>query len=320
MSSDSRPAWFHRALAVPSGTGEVAVNGVPIRYITWGEVGRPGLVLIHGSNAHKEWWRFVAPYLADQFRVAALDLSGNGDSGWRERYSGPQFAEEVWAVCAAAQLGPRPTIIGHSFGGFVALETAFRFGHDASGVILADFTVRPPEAYTEWGRRAEREPGQPRRGTRVYDTFEAALARFRLMPEQPCARYMLDYIGQHSLRQVENGWTWKFDPSLFDHLEMGMAQRDKFATLRCRSAVILGEHSTDGGALAAPYMRELTRGITPIFMVPDTYHHMMFDEPVAFAMALKGVALAWQREERADELAAALRAVVPERPPLDVRE
>jgi pimeloyl-ACP methyl ester carboxylesterase len=314
VRNESKPAWFDRALAVPSEQGDVEVDGVRIRFETWGEVGLPGLVLIHGSNAHREWWRFVAPFLADQFRVAALDLSGNGDSGWRERYTGAHFAAEVWGVCQAARLGPRPTIIGHSFGGFVALEAAYRHGHESSGVILADFTVRPPEAYTEWGRRAEREGVQPRRGTRVYETFEAALARFRLMPEQPCPRWMLDHIGAQSLRQVDGGWTWKFDPALFDHLEMGMAQRDKFATLACRSAVILGEHSTDGGALAAPYMREITRGITPIFMVPGTYHHLMFDEPIAFAMAIKGIALSWQREERADELAAALHAIAPVRP------
>lgn len=313
-STEQRPGWFERALAVGTEPGEVVVDGVPIRYLTWGAAGLPGMVLIHGSNAHKEWWRFVAPFLADQFRVAALDLSGNGDSGWRERYSGAAFAAEVFAVCEAAGLGPRPLVVGHSFGGFVALETAFRYGRDLAGVVLADFTVRDPESYTEWGRRAEREGVAPRRGTRVYETFAAALARFRLMPEQPCPPWLLDYLGGHSLRQVEGGWTWKFDPALFDHLEMGAAQRDKFATLECRSAVVLGEHSADEGALAAPYMRELTRGITPIFMVPGTHHHLMFEEPIAFAMALKGICLAWLREERADELAAALRAVVPQRP------
>ena len=314
MSNASKPAWFDRALTVPATAGSVDVDGIPIRYIVWGDEGLPGLVLLHGSNAHKEWWRFVAPFLCDQFRVAAFDLSGNGDSGWREQYSGRNFSDETWAVCRVAGLGPRPTVIGHSFGGFAALEAAFRHGDSLTGLILADFTVRPPEAYTEWGRRAELEGVAPRRGTRVYASFEEALARFRLMPDQPCERYMLDYMGTHSLRQVPGGWTWKFDPALFDHLEMGMAQRDKFATLDCRSAVILGEHSTDGGALAAPYMRELTNGITPIFMVPGTHHHLMFDEPVAFAMAIKGVVLSWLREDRADELATRLRAVPPVRP------
>src|SRR4051812_32154542 len=184
-STPQRPGWFTRALASTGERGSVNVAGVPINYRAWGEVGRPGIALVHGSNAHLEWWRFVAPFLADRFRVVALDLSGNGDSGWREAYSGTQLAEEVWSVCTAARLGPRPFIVGHSFGGFVVLETGAICGPQLGGIILADFTVSAPQDYTEWGLRAERE-GKTRRATRVYPDLASAMARFRLIPEQPC--------------------------------------------------------------------------------------------------------------------------------------
>jgi hypothetical protein len=47
---------------------------------------------------------------------------------------------------------------------------------------------------------------------RVYETFDAALARFRLMPEQPCDNpFIVEFIGRHSLRRAEDGWVWKFD-------------------------------------------------------------------------------------------------------------
>ena len=135
------PHWFQRALDAPSEPGDVVVEGANIHFETWGEVGKPGVVLIHGSNAHLEWWRFVAPYLADNFRVAALDSSGNGDSAWRPRYSARLLADEVWAVCQAASLGPDPFVVGHSFGGFVALETGHRHGDALGGIIFLDFTV-----------------------------------------------------------------------------------------------------------------------------------------------------------------------------------
>ena len=134
----------------------------------------------------------------------------------------------MWAVCQAAELGARPFVVGHSFGGFVVLETGHYYGDRLGGIVLADFTVSPPEDYTEWGGRAERE-GKTRRATRVYADIETALARFRLIPEQPCQHpYVVDYIARQSLRPVEGGWTWKFDPALFDHLEMGADQCDKF--------------------------------------------------------------------------------------------
>ncbi len=306
MSTET-PYWFQRALETPSQPGDVEVDGVRIHYETWGETGRPGIALIHGSNAHLEWWRFVAPFLADQFRVVALDSSGNGDSGWRERYSGEVLAREVHAVIGAAELGDRPFVVGHSFGGFVALETGHRYGAELGGVVFLDFTTAPPEQYVEWGLRAEREELKPRRGTRVYEDRDAALARFRFIPEQPVTHpCVLDYIADKSLRPVEGGWTWKFDPALFDYLEMGIDQRDRFAAMACRSAVILGEDSADEGAFFAGHMAEITAGHLPMFKIPGTYHHLMFDDPIAVAMAIKAVLLTWRGEDGAAEMRAAL--------------
>ncbi|MEQ8860113.1 MAG: alpha/beta hydrolase [Pseudomonadales bacterium] len=307
MNDATTPFWFDRALTTPSTPGDIEVDGVRIHYETWGEVGRPGVVLIHGSNAHLEWWRFVAPFLADDFRVVALDSSGNGDSGWRERYSGEVLAREVREVCRAAALGERPFVVGHSFGGFVALETGHRYGHELGGVIFMDFTTAPPEQYVEWGLRAEREGVQPRRGTRVYPERAQALARFRYVPEQPVTHPCVhEYIAGRSLRQVEGGWTWKFDPALFDHLEMGIDQRDRFAAMACRSAVILGEDSADEGAFYADHMAEISAGLLPIFRIPGTHHHLMFDDPVAVAMATKAILLTWRGADGAADIRAAL--------------
>ena len=177
------PAWYTHCLATPSERGRVEVAGANIEFETWGEVGKPGVILIHGSNAHLEWWRFTAPFLADKFRVAALDLSGNGDSDWRDVYTGQLFAQEVWSVIEQAQLGENPYVVGHSFGGFVALETGHYFGDQLGGVCFMDFTTAPPEEYLEWGMRAEREGVEPGRKLRIYEDKNTALGRFRFIPE-----------------------------------------------------------------------------------------------------------------------------------------
>ncbi|XOV88003.1 MAG: alpha/beta fold hydrolase [Pseudomonadota bacterium] len=294
------PAWFTRAIATDSVRQQLTLDGCLINYETWGERGLPGIVLVHGSNANLEWWRFVAPFLADQFRVAAIDLSGNGDSGWRERYSGEVFAREVKAVCEAAELGEKPFVVAHSFGGFVALETGHYFGQELGGIIFGDFTVAPPEQYVEWGKEYEKRGGQPARPTRVYEDKATAMGRFRLVPAQPCQHpYIIDYLADKALRQVDGGWTWKFDPSLFDHLEMGIDQAQKFIDLSCRAAIVLGEHSTDGGALTADYCREITGGTMPIFTIPETFHHFMFDEPMATVTTIKGILLTWLQADAA---------------------
>lgn len=304
------PFWLERALAVPSQTGNVEVAGANIVFETWGKIGNPGIVLIHGSNAHLEWWRFTAPFLADNFRVAALDLSGNGNSDWRERYTGELLAEEVWQVCQAAELGDKPFVVGHSFGGWVALETGKYHDTELGGILFMDFTTAPPEQYLEWGLRAEREGVDPGRKLRVYEEKEAALKRFRFIPEQPGVHpAVLAHLAEYGLKAVDGGWTWKFDPALFDHMEMGSAQRDTFAQLTTKRALMLGEKSEDEGAFYADHMLAITGGLLPTVTVPGTFHHLMFDQPVAVAMAMKMLLLEWHRQNNNAAYEAALAAV-----------
>ncbi|MGB1756286.1 MAG: alpha/beta fold hydrolase [Pseudomonadales bacterium] len=306
------PFWLERALAVPSQTGNVEVAGANIVFETWGKIGNPGIVLIHRSNAHLEWWRFTAPFLADNFRVAALDLSGNGNSDWRERYTGELLAEEVWQVCQAAELGDKPFVVGHSFGGWVALETGKYHDTELGGILFMDFTTAPPEQYLEWGLRAEREGVDPGRKLRVYEEKEAALKRFRFIPEQPGVHpAVLAHLAEYGLKAVDGGWTWKFDPALFDHMEMGSAQRDTFAQLTTKRALMLGEKSEDEGAFYADHMLAITGGLLPTVTVPGTFHHLMFDQPVAVAMAMKMLLLEWHRQNNNAAYEAALAAVSP---------
>ena len=44
------------------------VDGAQIAYSVWGDTSNPGMILIHGSNAHRHWWQWVAPYLARRFQ------------------------------------------------------------------------------------------------------------------------------------------------------------------------------------------------------------------------------------------------------------
>ena len=304
------PFWFDQALQTPSKPGSVEVEGVNIVYETWGKPGNPGAILIHGSNAHLEWWRFTAPFLADKLHIAALDLSGNGDSDWREKYSGEDFAKEVMAVAEAASMNKHPFIVGHSFGGFVALETCYQYQDDVGGLLLMDFTTAPPEEYVEWGRRVEREGVKPGRKLRTYPDKETAKSRFRLLPDQPGVRQeLLDHMANYAIKETEEGWTWKFDPALFDYLEMGTDQRDKYVALNCPSALILGEKSEDGGAFYEAHMSEITDGLLPTITIPGTYHHLMFDNPLAVAMTMKLLMLEWHRQANQEQLQSALRKV-----------
>ena len=142
------PAWFNQTIAVEPEHAFVEVEGARIHYLRWGDRARPGLLLVHGNAAHAYWWSFIAPFLSRDYNVAAMDLSGMGDSGWRPGgYAMETFVREQLAVCEDSgmfALPEPPVIVGHSFGGFVTILTGALYGEKLAGIVIVDSPVNPP--------------------------------------------------------------------------------------------------------------------------------------------------------------------------------
>src|SRR5262245_37954912 len=164
------PAWFRRALEIRPGHGEVKVEGTRIHYLHWGERDRPGIVFVHGGAAHAHWWSFIAPFFLPDHRIAAIDLSGHGDSGRRELYPRQLWAREVIAVADDAGFAGAPVVVGHSMGGFVAIATAAEFGDRLAGAVILDTAVRRPDPEEDEGAR-----GKAFRNPKIYPDVETAL-------------------------------------------------------------------------------------------------------------------------------------------------
>lgn len=290
------PHWFDAALQRTPQRSWTPVDGARIETLTWGEVGKPGLLLLHGNRAHADWWNFIAPFFADDFRVAALSWSGMGGSDWREHYSIDQLATEVGAVAEAACLfdGPtRPVVVAHSFGGFPGLRHAARSGQRLGGLVMVDSPILSPEM-----RKARRRPapsGNEPRPSRVYADLPSALARFRFAPPQVCKNlFIADHIARTSLKPAPradgggNGWTWRFDPFQWRDMRMENPVPD-FTALQCPVSIMWGSHSQLFDAEVLAYTASLAPANSPCIEIPAARHHLMVDQPLAFVTALRGL-------------------------------
>ncbi len=295
------PEWFEQALACKPERDLIRVAGADIETLAWGERGRPGLLLVHGSAAHADWWSFVAPLLATDFRVAAFSLSGMGGSQWRERYSIGLYADEAFATAEHTGLfdGSRPPVfVGHSYGSFPVIACAHRAGERLRAAIVLDapFYTREQRA----SRDADRGPSlRSARKLPVYPSHNAALRQFRFMPPQPVSNlFIADYIARTSLRRValENdgghGWTWRFDPTLWSRYEGGRTT-DELRALGCPIANMYGSRS----ALVRPEVVATQRTMlppgSPFVEIPDAAHHLMVDQPAALVAALRALLSCW---------------------------
>ena len=99
----------------------ITINGLDFHYRDWGGSGR-SLVLLHGLASTCRIWDLVAPILSEDYSVVALDQRGHGESAKPEEgYHFAAVAHDLLGFIRGMGLD-RPIIVGHSWGGDVALE------------------------------------------------------------------------------------------------------------------------------------------------------------------------------------------------------
>lgn len=287
--SNQLPTWFTDALAQPHDDRSATVDGHRIAYRAWGKPGDAVVVLVHGGAAHAGWWDHVAPHLAVDRRVLAVDLSGHGDSDRRTTYTLEAWADEVLAV-ARAESDAAPIVFGHSMGGFVALTAARMHGEALRGVAAIDSPVQEMSSEAKAWAASDRHL----QGNKVYPDRATILSRFRTLPEDGSSlSYVRDHLAQGSIMAVDDGWTWKFDPRIFLR---SMMQPEELARAACAVALIRGERgmaSTDITDVVA----ERLGGQVPVTVIPDAGHHIMLDQPIALIAVLQTLIGQWRNHD-----------------------
>lgn len=178
----------------------VEVDGLPVHVLERGEGDGPPVILIHGASVNLRDWSFsLMDQLAQGRRVIAMDRPG---FGYSKRGSGAWSPARQAAHLRAAtvKLGVRkPIVVGHSWGGAVAVAWGLDFPEDVTGVVPVSGATMP------WGAQATvfQKLGLGRLGV---DYYQASLSRragegsiesfvsraFR--PQQPPDGY-IDYVG-----------------------------------------------------------------------------------------------------------------------------
>ena len=279
------PEWFSKAIAQAPQHVDIPVAGVNVHARCWGVRSNPGLVLVHGGSAHSGWWDHIAPLLAKTHRVVAIDLSGHGDSGLRVQYGTDEWGQEIMAIAAALIDGP-PIVIGHSMGGGIALAAAADHPDLVAGLIVIDTPLDPKP----WEKNGALPP---LRAPKVHAEFEGAIERFRTIPEQDV---ILPYVGRHvaeqSLKLVDGGWTWKYDPSFFNQTR-GRSLNEKLQSVQCPAVLLRAEFGIVSQEVVDGLYEAVGNKI-PVIELPQSGHHPMLDQPLVLVAAISTAIGLWE--------------------------
>ena len=109
----------------------------------------PPLLLLHGTLGSRAVWKPVLPALAEQRTLVLVDLPGMGDSApIVDRHVPRDWIAAIDAVLADAAV-TRPGVVGHSMGGWTALELA------AAGRVAGTLALAPAGLWERSPRAAD---------------------------------------------------------------------------------------------------------------------------------------------------------------------
>lgn len=252
-----------------------SLRGVSLRVIHWGSESLPTLVLLHGGGANAHWWDHLAPALAAEFHVAALDFRGHGDSDYPEEVAAGAFSEDLDALLEALDC-PDPILIGHSMGARIALDRAANDDR-VRALALLDPAWRVRASI---GTRARRVlASHP-----TYRSRETAVERFQFLPEARPEESLRRAIAERSVRRLPNGrFGFKFDPRWFS---LPQTKHPPLERVACETLVVRGAESSLLSADAArDFVSRLARG--RLIEVDRAGHHVQIDRPAEVLAALQ---------------------------------
>ena len=249
---------LHWSGAIDASPTEVDDNAVDL----------PPTILLHGGGANAHWWDHLAPTLAKEGPVFALDFRGHGDSDFPSDREVGAFNVDLEEMLN--WLGRKDVhLIGHSLGAAVAFDHASRHPQTRS-ISLIDLARGSTKGS---GRRARLALAL----RRTYLSRAEAIERFRFLPESSQHNEELRRrIAQMSVREEPDGrFGYKFDGAWFG---LPSRPRPDPGEVSCPTLLIRG---CESHLLSASAGRKLVEALPQgqFIEIPEAGHHVLIDQP-----------------------------------------
>lgn len=282
---ESFDEFVARSLAHPGQSHFIDAAGIRVHYLEWaGPPGAPVLLLLHGYLAHAHWWDFVAPWLAERYRIIAPDFGGMGDSGHRPSYTHAVFHDEINAIVDALNISGC-TVIGHSFGGRALLYACAQRPEQFRRGIVVDSRLGSKDDPV----RGFDEPWRPKKR---YPDEATILSRFALRPIEPCPDTAMRHMARMSVRQENDDWVWKFDENVTRLYQVPKDYEGVDDTVNLRDLAtpvdfIYGELSRVVTPARAALLADCLPNVRTVTGIPCGHHHLTISQPIAVLAALR---------------------------------
>lgn len=283
--------WRERPETPPGSTRYVETRFGKVAVQLSGPADGPQVMLIHGTAAWSGFWKDVSGHLASSgWRVIAVDTP---PFGWSERdpqarYDRVSQASRLADIIAAT--GRKAIIVGHSFGGGAATETALQVPDRVAGLVLVDAAMGALDPSAKDGMVARSLSVQP-----VGEAVVSALVT-NPMATTPVLRTFVHRKESAALwaqtlqaPMVREGSTAAYAqwlPNLFVAGDGAKSRsRDALAAITVPVAIIWGEADTVTPPQQGRDLSTLMKARSTLWL-PDVGHIPHIEDPAGFLAAL----------------------------------
>lgn len=267
-------------------TKRVAIGDVELCYDEVPGSGR-AFVLLHGLTGHRADFQHRLPELADVGRLLAPDLRGHGDftkTGRPESFCFGQLVADLAALLDAWGV-PSCDLLGHSFGGMVALRFVLEHPERVDSLVLMDTAPFAPDAF-----RSEIfvKAGAIARARGMGFLQELVEKAMRANPSPPASdrqtRKWAEIYWPHQRLRFTS-----MDPVGYGALGAAMVEQepvvDRLGEIRCPTSVLVGADDTE--FLKGADALEAGIGHAVRVTIPDAGHHPHMEHPQAWLDAVR---------------------------------
>ena len=252
----------------------VYLNGVNLYYEVSGT--GPSVVLCHGYTGSHQSWMSQVYALSPTYQAIAIDHRGHGGSdepSSAEDYSVPILANDVRALLDHLGI-TRCCLVGHSLGGFMAIQLVLDYPDIISSLVLVDTSSGP--SYV---------PGMKELGEKLNEIArrDGMAAAFEYNTQQnPLVQRRFEKYP--ALREVAKRRMLETSVDAYVHLRKAMAEREdltpRLGEIAVPALVIMGEEDT-------PFRQpsEVLADSIPgsrLQLVPQAFHNPHEETPGAF--------------------------------------
>jgi pimeloyl-ACP methyl ester carboxylesterase len=273
--------------AVEPRSATLAINGLQVRYLEWGNESAPPVVCVHGYTSSAEAFNAPARHFQDRFRLIVPDVRGHGESAWSPdgAYQYADQASDLGALVDALRLD-RFVLIGTSMGGIIAMAYAGEHPERLHRLVINDIG---PDAEVGSQRITQAVGSRPE----SFATLDEAMAYRRSVSPIVAGRTAEDQreLALGVLRQQPDGrWVWKMDPAYIrQRVDKGPPPRPALwpvlKTVPCPTLVVWGYNdpaaTLDNGMQLIELFMEKQRD-TEVRIFNNSGHFVMREHPAAF--------------------------------------